>query len=166
MTMQIGTNNVPSLGSLPTRDPSTKRCNRCHQTKPLEGFSSDLRSKDYLMARCRECNRTSVRSYSVRCRDKRRAATRRHKLRSYGITPEVFQFMRDRQNNTCAICLTPFGDDPKNCCIDHDHQTGAVRALLCKCCNLGLGSFRENRDAMARAITYLEWYGNVKAKVS
>jgi hypothetical protein len=40
--------------------------------------------------------------------------------------------------------------------VDHDHETGEVRGLLCNRCNTGLGFFADNRGYMRRALTYLE----------
>ena len=63
-----------------------------------------------------------------------------------------------QQNNKCAICGAEFGvnhikDYPH---VDHDHNTGVVRGLLCLKCNAGLGLFGDNIDNLVSAICYLE----------
>ncbi len=41
-------------------------------------------------------------------------------------------------------------------CVDHDHQTGFVRGLLCRDCNAALGLFKDSQEILERAIGYLE----------
>jgi hypothetical protein len=55
------------------------------------------------------------------------------------------------QGGTCAICGRP---DPEH--VDHDHDTGAVRGILCVNCNGGLGQFRDSIDSLLIAASYLE----------
>lgn len=56
------------------------------------------------------------------------------------------------QEGICAICEEPFTDDDV---IDHCHDTGKVRGLLCHRCNKGLGFFRDKTNILYRAIKYL-----------
>jgi hypothetical protein len=76
----------------------------------------------------------------------------------YGITPAVFRKMLADQKGQCAICAEPlgeFGHSENLMHIDHDHVTGAVRSLLCRRCNHGLGFFRENPELLERAANYV-----------
>ena len=82
---------------------------------------------------------------------------RRRTIRSYDLTREEFELLRDAQANQCAICAVVFDETPH---IDHDHVTGAVRGLLCRACNLGLGIFADDTDRLAAAIAYLTSHGN------
>jgi hypothetical protein len=59
------------------------------------------------------------------------------------------------QNGCCAICLDAAGDGGAGLNVDHDHDTGKVRGLLCHHCNIGLGHLRDQR-VLAAAIAYLE----------
>jgi hypothetical protein len=65
------------------------------------------------------------------------------------------------QDNKCAICNkmeTRFNSKNKELaklCVDHDPETGKVRALLCYSCNLGLGLFREDAALVEQAYKYL-----------
>lgn len=75
--------------------------------------------------------------------------------RFYGITPEQYEFMEQQQGGVCAIC----GNKNKNgniLCVDHDHENGKVRGLLCHNCNIAIGRFQDNKDFMRNAISYLE----------
>ena len=53
----------------------------------------------------------------------------------YGITPEQYESMRVSQNDKCAICGVDFSEFSSRPAIDHNHETGIVRALLCAPCN-------------------------------
>jgi hypothetical protein len=80
---------------------------------------------------------------------------RRQQVSLYGLTLEDYDNMLDRQDEVCKICknICPTG---KNLSIDHDHKTGKVRGLLCKNCNIGLGSFFDNIDFLESAVLYLK----------
>jgi len=59
-------------------------------------------------------------------------------------------------DKTCDICKTDTpGFGRKNFCIDHDHNTGIVRGILCQQCNIGLGNFQDNPEILQAAIKYL-----------
>lgn len=76
--------------------------------------------------------------------------------RAYGITADEYNVMLVAQGYICYLC----GDLPKrpspNLVVDHDHETGKIRGLLCPGCNKGLGHFRDNPALMRRAASYVE----------
>ena len=83
---------------------------------------------------------------------------------AYKITPEQVEEKRELQNNSCAICKavftgTPYIDHDHSCCPQSKKTCGkCVRGLLCRECNLGLGNFQDNPQALQNAILYLaEW---------
>lgn len=82
----------------------------------------------------------------------------RHRLRRYGVTPAQLSRMLDEQEHACAICRVPFHLTPGKgqYHIDHDHDTDAVRGLLCWGCNVGLGSYQDNPARLRAAASYLE----------
>jgi len=65
---------------------------------------------------------------------------------------EYTKLLRD-QNGVCAICLS----SPKHRAldVDHSHQTGNIRGLLCSVCNLAIGYFKDSPALLFRAIGYL-----------
>lgn len=71
----------------------------------------------------------------------------------YGMTNEQFDALLFSQCGRCAICGDVFGEDVPH--VDHDHETNVVRGLLCGKCNTALGSFREDRNVLLNAITYI-----------
>jgi hypothetical protein len=72
-------------------------------------------------------------------------------LRTYGITLQDRDDLLRKQNNKCAICRKTFTKTPH---VDHDHQTGKVRGLLCMPCNLALHPF-ENPVLLSAITKYL-----------
>jgi len=76
------------------------------------------------------------------------AAIRRRYL--YGITQEEFEKLYDRQDGLCAICRVK-----KASHLDHDHDSGKIRGLLCGGCNRGLGLFEDSVKNLRSAINYL-----------
>lgn len=72
---------------------------------------------------------------------------------AYGISEEQRQQMLKQQNERCAICGLKRPLD-----VDHNHDTGVVRQLLCRKCNQGLGLFNENPALLSKAAAYLEKY--------
>lgn len=76
-------------------------------------------------------------------------------LKKYGITLEQYQQMLEAQGGGCAICGAETNKNGKSLFVDHCHDTGAVRGILCYKCNTGLGSFKDNATLLARAVSYL-----------
>lgn len=84
----------------------------------------------------------------------RRGRDQRHtQLKTnYGITLVDYQRMLSEQDGVCAICRHP---SEKTLHVDHNHETGTVRGLLCEKCNHGLGCFKDDEDILRRAMEYL-----------
>ena len=76
------------------------------------------------------------------------------KFKIYGLSHEDWLTMWKNQDGKCAICGKPF-ITPSDSCIDHNHETGENRGLLCNKCNLGLGHFNDDIKLMKKAIEYL-----------
>ena len=78
--------------------------------------------------------------------------------RTYGITLAQWEGMYADQNGVCAICHTCEAEKSAryaNMCVDHCHDTGKVRGLLCNSCNRALGLMQDNIDSVARMVDYL-----------
>ena len=69
--------------------------------------------------------------------------------------------MFEEQNGCCAICQKHQSKFSKALNVDHDHETGEIRSLLCENCNRGLGLFYENPKNLLNAIIYLARYGRM-----
>lgn len=123
-------------------------------------FPNDEMRKAHLRARKKITNRRSrdkLRKqdpigYERRCRSGILQA-------NYGITIIQYDAMLAAQNNVCAICgrneTALWKGVVRRLAVDHDHETGEVRGLLCHQCNLGLGHFEDDRKLLQNAINYL-----------
>ena len=78
-----------------------------------------------------------------------------HVRRKYSLTPDQYNAMIDAQDSQCLICGYEFGQKKGDLHVDHDHETGKVRGLLCDKCNRGLGYFRDNAQVLFNAALYL-----------
>jgi len=111
-------------------------------------------------------NREKYLAYQKRRYEKRKAEYIEGSLRSqyrrrYGLTHQTLEILRQTFPN-CPICGKPLvWDGPKfsKPHVDHDHQTGKVRGLLCGRCNVGLGSFDDDPKRVMEAMMYLLKHG-------
>lgn len=79
------------------------------------------------------------------------------RLNQYGLTPDTFLAMMESQNHKCAICGHSDKSQKKTFpMIDHCHETGKVRGILCSSCNMGIGKFKDNIELLEAAIKYLK----------
>lgn len=89
----------------------------------------------------------------------RQAVGRRNKLRTYGVTPQWYDEQLARQNGVCAICgeHLPTGKFKKYMHVDHNHETGKARGILCNGCNTGVG-WLDKKEWVEKAMNYLRAY--------
>lgn len=80
-------------------------------------------------------------------------------MQRYGITLAIYWTIYARQRGCCAICQIEYPRDKRNrrlpLNVDHDHETGEVRGLLCGTCNSGLGMFQDKLERFDSAKRYL-----------
>ena len=82
--------------------------------------------------------------------------------KKYGISLDLYYSMLEKQNYVCAICHRPENAVghrsglPRALAVDHCHETGKIRSLLCTNCNRGLGKFNDNIEFLKSAVQYLE----------
>lgn len=76
----------------------------------------------------------------------------------YGITLEDYDEMLKAQDGKCAICGCKSEDNGRYgvLYVDHNHNNGKIRGLLCESCNLGLGIFKDDIGILNNAIKYLK----------
>jgi hypothetical protein len=105
--------------------------------------------------RYREMYPERVKARQVASRESRRAYLVK---RAYGLPLEEYNALLARQGNCCAICR---GDLAVMCGkrrphVDHCHDTGTVRGILCTKCNAGIGMLRDDPALLRAALAYLE----------
>lgn len=127
-----------------------KKCNRCGLEKQTDQFPKNRRI-------CKPCRKEYNFAYKVKNKDRIRNQTL---IKEFGITAEQYDKMHDEQSGLCAICQNPeqalmFGNK-MNLAVDHCHDTGAVRGLLCANCNRGIGLLKDNPEWLRRAADYIE----------
>lgn len=87
----------------------------------------------------------------------------------FGITLAEYGEMLVKQGGVCAICERAETDTRngkvKALAVDHDHETGVVRALLCVACNTGLGKFRDDPELLLKAKKYLDHHSGASKPV-
>lgn len=116
--------------------------------------------------RTREHLNENARNWVNKNKERRRLQGRKSFLmKTFGISMEDFDLMAAKQNYKCAICqmvpeikIDSRGRTIETLCIDHDHKTGKMRALLCRPCNSALGLFKDNTITVKNAVQYLEDY--------
>ena len=88
-------------------------------------------------------------------REMGKRSERRRRLKRYGITEDGYNEMYSSQEGKCKICFTELKDG-RSSSIDHCHNSGIVRGLLCSHCNIMLGMAKDNCETLERAIKYLK----------
>ena len=133
-----------------------KTCRKCNETKDLELFPTDKRNSDGRRGQCLECKREDARAYSKKNYKYDKAKDKDAKLkRAYGISYDTYLNMRDEQDGKCAICGKYEEASKRQFAVDHCHDTGKVRGLLCSNCNTGIGNLNDDINMLNKAIEYL-----------
>jgi hypothetical protein len=159
----------------------SKTCRICGETKPLDAFYSMAGMRDGHRNECKTCNlaqrrgrydskkavdrvqqwRTANpgryadyrREYNARP-ERKRALRDQYYRRTFGISADEFDALLEAQGGGCAIC----GTRPERVAslhLDHCHETGAIRGILCLSCNQALGHFRDDPALLEAAARYL-----------
>jgi hypothetical protein len=129
-----------------TIDPT--HCKNGHEYTPENIYINPNTKWKY----CRVCSKNSRNKYKNKNYPGKSNERARHLMRRYRMTIEDYNRMYDAQNGCCSICDKHLDQLQ----VDHDHETEKVRQLLCKDCNVGLGSFFDSIDLLKRAEAYLD----------
>lgn len=128
--------------------------NKCFGVNNARPDNLNSKCKSCLSAARRKNREDNPETYKAQWKRNKYAqpenAENRRLRAAYGITTDIRKFISNKQSDRCAIC----GADIK-LVVDHDHDTGIVRGLLCNKCNLGLGGFDDNIDRVKNAYYYL-----------
>lgn len=102
---------------------------------------------------------------SSRCKDcMKRRATESRDLKVYGLRPGDYERILAMQGGTCRACgARP--NERRRLHVDHCHETGRVRGLLCLACNTALGHLGESVKRLSQLATYLFDTRNIDLRV-
>jgi hypothetical protein len=133
-----------------------KHCNGCSTSKDDSEF---WKSQSLCIVCTKERQKTRWASRSPKRR------LEQHLKHKYGVTHEEFYATWTSQGGKCAICLSELPDlmvyenRRRGYAIDHNHETGKFRGILCINCNSMLGMAKDSPRILAKAIGYLEANG-------
>ena len=122
----------------------TKRCRKCGEVKPRSAYNKNKTKSDGLQTWCKVCHDVWMRKNQLR--------------RKYGITEDDYDEMYRAQRGCCWICGTHQSALKRRLNVDHDHDSGDVRALLCGHCNRGIGLLGDDPKTVQRAADYLRFH--------
>lgn len=171
MASQSGPNHSERLRRPMAMNIDSKKCSCCNQDLPLASFSRASGYRDGYRGQCRGCRSAYSREYartpggvqtkrryrSANIDKVREADSRAQRKKKYGLTDADYSDLFARQEGRCALCRT---DKPKGRFnvfhVDHCHETGRVRGLLCHRCNVALGALGDTPQSIAAALAYVE----------
>jgi len=141
-----------------------KRCTKCGKEKSLTEFRSrGGKLKHLLKSQCNKCLKEQHKEWCKknperieRYRASEDVLHRRCQRRN--ITVEEFAEAFEKQFYKCKICSSSI--TMEDSAIDHNHDTGKFRGILCKNCNRALGLFKDNPVVLNKASLYLKTEGH------
>lgn len=139
-----------------------KKCGTCGEVKPLDMFFNMSASKDGKGYRCKPCDTLARKKWQKDNPEKSSYSARNRRLKFvYGIDVPIYEDMLEKQGGLCAICgcsenRTAGERKDWNFAVDHNHNTGKVRGLLCNTCNRGLGMLGDTIERLENALAYLK----------
>lgn len=153
--------------------PEYKICSQCKEEKHFLKYrlKKEKGKKIFLRCECIECskkytylnkpvtkdNKEKRKNSFYKWRNKNKDYERIKIIKNkYNLTIDEYNTLLVSQNFSCGICKTSQSLLKKSLAIDHCHNTGKVRGLLCNNCNTGLGQFKDNINSLKSAIKYLQ----------
>lgn len=133
--------------------PAERACTRCKIIKPIDQFRARTERPHRRVSWCKACIGEVSKQWG---RDNPERLSQHQSRWKYGISPAQRAAMISAQNGACAICKLPLSAEPRARHIDHNHETGRIRGVLCHACNLALGLTRESLDTLRAMVAYLE----------
>lgn len=135
-----------------------KTCTVCNEEKPIEEFFL-RRDRNNRASQCSACNYARIKNWKEKDGNKARtnASSRKSALkREYGITPEQYEELLEKQNYCCAVCERHQDEFPRRLAVDHNHITREIRGLLCTHCNRHLVGRHRDGEVLRKVAAYIE----------
>lgn len=162
---------------------TTKKCPKCERIKDRSEFTVVNKERGWVNSPCKPCaSKISTRNYHANKekhrerhkdwywnrggkehRRKQRRTLEGQKPRrleawkrqGINLTWEEFKDLHEKQNGKCAICEAQEEELERLLAVDHDHDTGEVRGLICGPCNLFIGHLELHRSNLEQALNYI-----------
>ena len=159
-----------------------KICFKCKKEKDLWEFYKHKSHKDGLTSSCKECtnkvNKYNYKKYKIKRLEWAKQYRLGHKeelkkwgkdwykknkdkvknyalMQKYGITLDDYNIMFMKQNGCCAVCGKHQSEMTHSLAVDHSHESGQVRGLLCDGCNVVLGYVNDDTNILLLMVDYL-----------
>jgi len=129
----------------------TKICSICSVEKDSTDFPVNSGGRHGLHSQCKVC-RNNVSKYRYSNGDS--YAIRLQKL--YGLSVDEYEQMYSDANGCCQVCGISEQENNKRLAVDHNHNTGKVRGLLCGKCNTALGQLDDSLVKISSLYSYLK----------
>ena len=134
-----------------------KRCTKCGEHKRRSEFYPHSVARNGVSAWCKECSNRETSQRQKRDKPGVSLINRRAKLKkAFGLTVEQYDAMLESQGHKCALCESKSPGGRGRFVVDHCHESGRIRGLLCNLCNVGLGALSDSSKLLRKAISYLE----------
>lgn len=131
-----------------------RTCSKCKKQKSVKCFYKDNRTPSGYRCKCKLCCKKAGKIYHATSECKTRNANR-NLVKKYGITQSQYDTILKQQKGKCAICGNKKHPKGRKFAVDHNHDTGEVRGILCGNCNQGIGHLKDDVKLLKRAIKYL-----------
>lgn len=134
-------------------DQNTKTCARCGVTKPRSEYHTRGGTRpNHLQSNCKACQRELKQLWKDRYPDRNLISQKKSQLKlAYGITLEAFEEMVAACGGKCQACQRRFDYDLH---VDHCHDSGRIRGLLCRNCNVALGHLSDSLWGVQALLRY------------
>ena len=138
-----------------------KECCVCNVRKPFTEFFNYKNKSDGKSYRCKVCDDVARKKWSTDNPEKAHLSQRQRNLKcKFGVDLQWYEEQFKKQNYSCAICETKTNKTVGerqfwNFSVDHCHDSGKVRGILCNNCNRALGLFQDNPELLTKAAHYV-----------
>lgn len=149
-----------------------KECPQCREVLPKSSFSKSSRARDGLQSWCKSCHRKKHDAWwakktpkeQVKFQKRHNAGRRgnpdqqRKNLLRYrfGLSVEQYDWLLAMQHGQCAICKSEKSNGKGHRLqVDHCHESGQIRGLLCHSCNSAIGMFKDDPKLLIAALYYI-----------
>ena len=133
--------------------PKEKKCSKCGEIKPRSEFGRHAKEKWGIRPACKACYREQRST-----RGETPSTWAGHLRLKYAMRVCHYENLSVQQGGVCAICRSACATG-KRLAVDHAHDTGKIRGLLCMGCNTSLGKLKDSPTVLASALRYLHAHG-------